>query len=234
MASEYGRLALDLDQVSVAERLLSVADNPSKPDWRVISARGTVLAKQGQFGAALPFYNRALAISPGQPSVLNNLALAHMMNGDAKSAETLLREAAGKGGPYAAKARQNLALALGIQGRYHEATSVGSSVLPKAHASANANYLKKLVKLAPADVPAPVPAAAAARPKMLASKPLTPEQLIAQAKATTAKAKIAQIAKPRVAKAKKTSNKAKASVVRTVARADSAQASALPFKPSSF
>ena len=32
LAGEYGRLALDLDQVSVASRLLEVADSATKPD----------------------------------------------------------------------------------------------------------------------------------------------------------------------------------------------------------
>ena len=46
IASEYGRLALEMDQVSVAKKLLEVADDPGNPDWRVVLARGTVLAKK--------------------------------------------------------------------------------------------------------------------------------------------------------------------------------------------
>src|SRR5262245_25147841 len=79
--SEYGRLALEFDQVSTAEKLLAHADDPTNPDWRVVSARGTVLAKQGKYREAIPFYERALKLSPDQPSVLNNLALAHVMEG---------------------------------------------------------------------------------------------------------------------------------------------------------
>src|SRR5262245_45054626 len=77
--SEYGRLALELDQLSVAQRLLEAADDPGNPDWRVISARGTVLAKQGSYRDAIPYYERALALAPNQASILNNLALAHAM-----------------------------------------------------------------------------------------------------------------------------------------------------------
>ena len=29
-----GRLALEFDQVAVAEKLLAMADDPLKPDWR--------------------------------------------------------------------------------------------------------------------------------------------------------------------------------------------------------
>lgn len=220
VAGEYGRLALDLGQTSVAERLLSVADDPTKPDWRIISARGTVLAKKGQYSAALPYYNRALALAPGETSVLNNLALAHMMNGDAKSAEMMLRDAVGKGGPHASKARQNLALALGVQGRYNESTSVGSSVLPKAYAAANTDYLKKMVRLAPADVPAPVPAAAPALSnRAFAKAPLTPEQIIAQATAASVQQSGETVARP---------------VVRTVAQTSAAANTGPSFKPSSY
>lgn len=238
VASEYGRLALDLNQVSVAKRLLTVADDPTKPDWRVISARGTVMAKEGQYGAALKMYQRALALSPGQPSVMNNLALAHMMNGDSRSAETILRQAISKGGPHAKKAQQNLALALGVQGRYHEATSVGASVIPKAQASANTDYLKKMVKLAPADVPAATPAVSAPPARSYAKGPLTADQIIAQAKAASGIVSTTPAVKPHLEKVKKVSaskaNKTKAAVVRTVAKATDAGKNTLPFKPSSF
>ena len=45
VASEYGRLALELDQLGVAKQMLAVAEDPGNPDWRVISAKGTILAK---------------------------------------------------------------------------------------------------------------------------------------------------------------------------------------------
>ena len=92
--SEYGRLALEFDQLSLAQQLLEAADDPGNPDWRVISARGTVLAKLGKYRDAIPLYERALALAPNQPSVLNNLALAHAMEGQADNAEPLLKRAA--------------------------------------------------------------------------------------------------------------------------------------------
>jgi Flp pilus assembly protein TadD len=92
--SEYGRLALELGQISTAQRLLEHADDPAKPDWRVISARGTVLARQGLYKDAIPFFERARQLAPEQASVLNNLAMAYAMDGEAQRAETLLRQAA--------------------------------------------------------------------------------------------------------------------------------------------
>lgn len=148
LTSEYGRLALELNQINVAGQLLAAADDPTKPDWRVVSARGTVLAKQGKYGEAIPFYERALALAPDNPGVMNNLAMAHAMMGDPKKAEQILRQAAAS--PSATpKVRENLALVLGLQGRYDESKSVASGVLDSDTAASNANYLKQLVKLEP-------------------------------------------------------------------------------------
>jgi len=148
LTSEYGRLALELNQINMAGPLLAAADDPTKPDWRVVSARGTVLAKQGKYAEAIPFYERALTLAPDNAGVMNNLAMAHAMMGNPKKAEQILRQAAAA--PNATpKVRENLALVLGLQGRYDESKSVASSVLDSDTAASNASYLKQLVKLEP-------------------------------------------------------------------------------------
>lgn len=156
LAGEYGRLALDLDQVNVAARMLELADDPAKPDWKVISARGTVLAKQGQYKEAVPYYERALALSPNQPSVLNNLAMAHAMGGDPKQAENLLRLASANPNVDGAKMKQNLALVLGLQGRYDEAKSVTAGSPTAVAGAQNVDMMRNIVKLDPKLAPMPV------------------------------------------------------------------------------
>ncbi len=146
LAGEYGRLALEFDQVGAANQLLTVADDPTKPDWRIISARGTVMAKQGKYSDAIPFYERALALAPDNPTVLNNLAMAYAMMGDPQKAEGILRQAMGTAGA-TPQVRENLALVLGLQGRYDESRSVAVGALDSGTASANADYLKQMVKL---------------------------------------------------------------------------------------
>ncbi len=153
LASEYGRMALDFDQLNVASRLLEMADSPTNPDWKVISARGTVLAKQGQYKQAIPFYERALALAPNQTSILNNLALANAMSGDAKKAEEILRNVADKG-DNSPKVKQNLALVLGLQGKYDEATTLSGTSLSADAAAANSDYVRKMVRLTPQTSPA--------------------------------------------------------------------------------
>jgi Flp pilus assembly protein TadD len=157
LAGEYGRLALEFDQVGLASRLLAAADDPTRPDWRVISARGTVLAKQGKYGDAIPYFERALSLSHDQPSVLSNLALAHAMNGEPAKAEGLLRQAAASDGT-SQKIRQNLALVLGLQGKYDEAKLLASQDIAPQVATENAEYLRRVVQLEPKRIPAPQPA----------------------------------------------------------------------------
>jgi Flp pilus assembly protein TadD len=121
LLSEYGRLALDFGQVSTAVPLLERADDPARPDWRIISARGTAMAKQGRYKEAIAFFERAKSLAPAQSSVLSNLALAYTLDGQAAKGEGLLRTAVAS--PEAdPKVRQNLALVVGLQGRSMDGT----------------------------------------------------------------------------------------------------------------
>lgn len=151
--SEYGRLALEFGQVSTAKALLERADDPAKPDWRVVSARGTVLANEGRYKEAIAYFERANQLAPGQASVLNNLAMAHAMNGEAAKAETLLRQAADAEG-YDNRVRQNLALVLDVQGKHGEAKTAAGSDLSDENARANVEVLRKAVRMEPKGAPA--------------------------------------------------------------------------------
>jgi Flp pilus assembly protein TadD len=147
IAGEYGRLALELGQVGAADKLLAFAEDPAKPDWRIISARGTVLAKKGEYKAAIPFYERALLLSPNESSVLNNLAMASAMSGEPKKAEELLRKAEALPSADPGKIRQNLALVLGLQGRYDEAKSVTAGMPGSQTTAENVALVRDIVKL---------------------------------------------------------------------------------------
>jgi Flp pilus assembly protein TadD len=144
LASEYGRLALDLDQLALAKQLLARADDPTNPDWRVVSAQGTVLAKEGKYQEAIAYYQRARDLAGDQHSILNNLALAQTMSGQAPEAEALLRTAVQS--PNApARLKHNYALSLSVQGRHDEAQQAAMAVAPDT-AAADTDYLRKLVK----------------------------------------------------------------------------------------
>ncbi len=167
---EYGRLALDLDQVTVAEKALERADDKSNPDWKVISARGTAMAKQGKYHDSIPMFERALTLAPDQASVLNNLALAHAMDGNPDKAEELLKRAAAKG-EHAERVHQNLAIVLGLQGKYDEAKLASARGLPADQAAGNVDYMRKIVKLEPKPLAANSAKVAAVPSNKIAAKP---------------------------------------------------------------
>lgn len=165
--SEFGRLALDQDQAPLAQQLLERADDPAKPDWRILSARGAALAKQGKFKEAIPFIERAHLLVPAQASIMSNLALAYTMDGQANRAEPLLRRAlaADDSDP---RVRQNLALVLRLQGKSDEAGRVAMSMEHQPVMSAPVSVVSNplpppaRVATAPGRGPAKTPVAKAA------------------------------------------------------------------------
>jgi Flp pilus assembly protein TadD len=144
--SEYGRLALELEQVELAQKLLEEADDPANADWQVISARGTALAKQGKYREAIALYERARALAPKQASILNNLALALTMEGKPEQAEGLLKQAMAHGG-HEARVNHNLALVLSLQGKYEEAKLLGARQASAEAVTANVDYVRRMVQL---------------------------------------------------------------------------------------
>jgi Flp pilus assembly protein TadD len=88
-------------------------------------------------------FAKALALSPDQPSVLNNLALSYALDGNSAEAEQLLRKAQ-RGAGQTPKMQENLALVLGLRGRYDEVRSAGQAALPPAKADQNVAYLREL------------------------------------------------------------------------------------------
>ncbi len=146
LASEYGRLALDLGKVQLADQLLNKALRDSRnPDWRLLSALGTVQAKRGNHKKAQTFYVAALKQQPGATSVYNNLALSYALDGKAGDAEKLLKEAVNKG-HNSQVVRQNLALVLGIQSKFDEAQEVAMMDLDEKRIDNNEQFLRKMVK----------------------------------------------------------------------------------------
>lgn len=113
-------------------------------DWRVRSALGAALDQLGRFREARAAYQEALAIQPNDPGVLTNMGVSHLMEGDPAGAEPILRQAVAQ--PNApAEARQNLAVAIALQGRFDEAQQLERIDLPPAQAAANMQYLRGLL-----------------------------------------------------------------------------------------
>jgi Flp pilus assembly protein TadD len=131
-----------VDSVPVLEAVVTSGEG----DWRTFSALGSAYDQQGQYAKARESYQKALAMEPNQISVLNNLGMSFALEGNLKQAETTMRSAmalpAGEKNP---RIRQNLALVVGLQGRFEESRKIASEDLPPEQVEANMAYLQKML-----------------------------------------------------------------------------------------
>src|SRR6516225_2638155 len=141
---EYGRALAEAGNYEQALEVLGRAHSPDLPDWHVLSAQGAVLDQMGRHAEAQRYYVTALKIVPDEPSVLSNLGLSYALSKDLPNAESTLRRAA-QHPPVDPRVRQNLALVVGLQGRFAEAEQIAGADLPPDQAASNVAYLRKML-----------------------------------------------------------------------------------------
>ncbi|MFH6782281.1 MULTISPECIES: tetratricopeptide repeat protein [Methylobacterium] len=140
----YGKSLAEVGRFTEAAEVLRNAHSPANPDWRVLSAQGAVADQMGDHVQAQRYYEAALKIVPGEPAVLSNLGLSYALAKRLPEAESTLRQASTD--PRADdRVRQNLALVLGLQGRFGEAEQVLTRDLGPAEAAQNVAALRAFV-----------------------------------------------------------------------------------------
>ena len=140
----YGRALAEAGHYDQALEVLDRAHTPDQPDWHILSAQGAVLDQMGRHADAQRHYLTALKIAPDEPSILSNLGLSYALSKDLKDAEATLRRAAEQK-PVDPRVRQNLALVVGLQGRFAEAENIARADLPADEAAANVAYLRQML-----------------------------------------------------------------------------------------
>jgi Flp pilus assembly protein TadD len=140
----YGRALADAGHYAQALEVLERAHSPDQPDWRILSVQGVVLDQMGRPEDARRYYESALRIVPDEPSVLSNLGLSYALVKDLTQAEIMLRRAVARPGADR-RVRQNLALVVGLQGRFEEAEQIARADLPSEEAAANVAYLRQML-----------------------------------------------------------------------------------------
>jgi Flp pilus assembly protein TadD len=140
----YGRALADAGNFKQALDVLNRAHSPDQPDWRILSVQGAVLDQMGRHDDAQRYYATALRIVPDEPSVLSNLGLSYALAKDLVRAESTLRKASTQSRADG-RVRQNLALVVGLQGRFTEAESIARADLPSDEAAANVTYLRQML-----------------------------------------------------------------------------------------
>lgn len=146
IAALYGKKLITAGRSSDALPVLERAAAAPGADWRTRSALGTAYDQQGLFEKARQEYGKILESDPQNLSTLNNLGMSYALEGNLKEAEAQLRKAdalpRSKTEP---RIRQNLALVVGLQGRFDEASKLARDDLPPEQVEANMAYLQRML-----------------------------------------------------------------------------------------
>jgi Flp pilus assembly protein TadD len=118
--------------------------DPAAPDWNALSVKGAILDQMGRNQEARQAYNQALVIAPGEAGIYANLGLSYAMTNNLDEAESTLRRAV-KMRNATSQVRQNLALVIGLQGRFDESRAIFAAELPPEQVEANMNYIRALL-----------------------------------------------------------------------------------------
>ena len=140
----YGKALAGAGEFQPALDAVRRAQTPEYPDWKLASAEGAILDQLGDAKQARNLYRRALDLKPNEPSVLSNLGMSYLLEGDLRTAETYMRSASEQPGADS-RVRQNLALVVGQQGRFDEAEQIAGQELSREQAQANVAYLRSML-----------------------------------------------------------------------------------------
>jgi Flp pilus assembly protein TadD len=89
VVSEYGKTLAQMGRPSEAVDFLTRAAQLQPTDWTLFSALGVAYDQSGNQDQAKVAYEHALALKPGEPSVLNNYALSRLLAKDTDMARSL-------------------------------------------------------------------------------------------------------------------------------------------------
>ena len=145
---EYGRALADDGQLAQAKDVLTRAYAPERPDWRILSAQGTVADRLDDHVGAQDFYHRALQIEPNDAATLSDLGLSLALTKSLPEAEQVMRQAVAAPGA-TMQIRNNLALVLALEGKFAESQKVAEQDLSPADAAANVAMIRQMIAQTP-------------------------------------------------------------------------------------
>lgn len=140
----YAKALASAGRFDQALNVIQDAIDPAVPDWNALLVEGAILDQSGQNQQARVIYTQASTIAPNQAAVEANIGLSFAMSNDLASAEAHLRKALTMQG-VTSQMRQNLALIIGLQGRFDEARAILAAELPPDQVEANMAYIRSLL-----------------------------------------------------------------------------------------
>ncbi|MGI9392944.1 MAG: tetratricopeptide repeat protein [Parvibaculales bacterium] len=142
---EYGKTLLVLGRFGDAQVKLSRASLLDKGHWQNWSLLGVALDYEQQPDRAEHAHSQALKLSNEGYTALVNMGVSLLLSGKWEEASFYLERADAhkKADGYA---RQNLALALGLQGNYKKAAALARQDMPEKQAQENIRLFKSFAK----------------------------------------------------------------------------------------
>lgn len=136
-------LSLGKDAQAVEALTRTHVINPANAD--AYAAKGLALDRQERHLDAQRAYARALELAPDRVATRSNYAMSLALSGDLNGAESALRQAYETSGRNDTRIRENLALVLGLQGRFDEMRALSEHNAPTATAASNEALLRRMV-----------------------------------------------------------------------------------------
>ncbi len=139
-----GRIRMTAGEPGIARFAFERAAEAAADRAETWAALGTAYDQIGEHRMAQSAYQRALGIEPDRTTTLTNYGLSLMLSGDLAGAERQLRAAAEQPGADV-RVQQNLALVLGLQGKFDEMKTVSGDGAPANVTEQNARLVRALV-----------------------------------------------------------------------------------------
>ncbi|RYE55499.1 MAG: tetratricopeptide repeat protein, partial [Hyphomicrobiales bacterium] len=140
----YAKALASMGSFDQAVAVLDRNIRPDAPDWNALLVKGAALDQTGRHGEARALYGQAATIAPGEAATETNLGLSFAMTNDLPTAEQHLRRAVQMRGA-TSQTRQNLALVVGLQGRFEECRAIYAAELPPDQVESNMAYVRALL-----------------------------------------------------------------------------------------
>ena len=144
LSVNYAKALSAAGRYDQALTVITNAIQPDAPDWNALLVKGAILDQTGQNAQARAVYGQAMLVAPNEPSLEANIGLSFAMTNDLTQAEAHLKKAVSMGGA-TSKIRQNLALVIGLEGRFDEARTLFAADLTPDQVEANMAYIRALL-----------------------------------------------------------------------------------------
>lgn len=144
IALAYAKALAANGQFNQALNIIDVAIRVEAPHWNTLSVKGAILDQMGRNTEARDLYRQAMLTAPNEAGLHANMGLSFAMTGDLVQAEKNLRKAKSLPGA-TGRIRQNLALVIGLQGRFDEARAIYAAELTPEVVESNMAYIRALL-----------------------------------------------------------------------------------------